>query len=109
LHRVLGEVAMKAAAIARGNEASAAPKRPRPAPLVPDPLLARGEPQMPQLAALCEEAALAMAEAGFSKVDYVAVREAETLKVVSRPTERPLRVVAAAWLGSTRLIDNVPA
>jgi pantoate--beta-alanine ligase len=109
LHRVLGEVAMKAAAIARGNEADAAPKRPRPAPLVPDPLLARGEPQMPQLAALCEEAALAIAEAGFSRVDYVAVREAETLKVVSRPTERPLRVLAAAWLGSTRLIDNVPA
>jgi pantoate--beta-alanine ligase len=109
LHRVLGEVAMKAANIACGNEASAAPKRPRPAPLVPDPLLARGEPQMPQLAALCEEAALAMAEAGFSKVDYVAVREAETLKVVSRPTERPLRVLAAAWLGSTRLIDNVAA
>ena len=52
LHRVIGEVAMKAAAIARGNQASAAPKRPRPAPLVPDPLLARGEPQMPQLSVL---------------------------------------------------------
>jgi pantoate--beta-alanine ligase len=109
LHRVLCEVAMKAAAIARGNEARAAPKRPRPAPLVPDPLLARGEPQMPQFETLCEEAALAIAEAGFRKVDYIAVREAETLKVVSRPTERPLRVLAAAWLGSTRLIDNVPA
>jgi pantoate--beta-alanine ligase len=58
---------------------------------------------------LCEEAVLALAAAGFTKVDYVAVREAESLKTVSAPTERPLRVLAAAWLGGTRLIDNLPA
>ena len=40
---------------------------------------------------------------------YVAVRDAETLKMVSAPTARPLRVLAAARLGETRLIDNVPA
>jgi pantoate--beta-alanine ligase len=104
LHRMLSEVAGKAGAIARG-QVPAAGKRPRPTALVPDPL-ARGEPQ---LEALCEEAARAITAAGFSKVDYVAVREADTLKVVSSTTEGPLRVLAAAWLGATRLIDNVPA
>jgi len=107
LHRTLSEVATKAAAIARGQVPAAA-KRPRPSALVPDPL-SRGAPQLPQIEALCEEAARAIVEAGFTKVDYVAVREADTLKVVSHTTERPLRVLAAAWLGATRLIDNVPA
>jgi pantoate--beta-alanine ligase len=106
LHRTLAEVAPKAAAIARG-QAEASAKRPRPSALVPDPL-ARDEPQLPQLGALCAEAANAIVQAGFVKVDYVAVREADTLKVVSRVTDRPLRVLAAAWLGTTRLIDNVP-
>ena len=40
------------------------------------------------------------------KVDYVAVRNATTLV---EPVEigEPLRLLAAAWLGKTRLIDNV--
>ena len=40
------------------------------------------------------------------KVDYVTARNAETLAV---PTEagEPLRLLAAAWLGKTRLIDNI--
>jgi len=40
------------------------------------------------------------------KVDYVTARNAETLAV---PTEHdePMRILAAAWLGKTRLIDNV--
>jgi pantoate--beta-alanine ligase len=45
--------------------------------------------------------------AGFDAVDYVAVRDAETLALWQGPT-RPGRVLAAARLGSTRLIDNVP-
>ena len=44
--------------------------------------------------------------AGF-KVDYLEVRDAETLKPVAAGTLRPLRVLVAAWLGKTRLIDNV--
>lgn len=44
--------------------------------------------------------------AGF-KVDYLEVRDAETLKPVGAGTLRPLRVLVAAWLGKTRLIDNV--
>ena len=43
--------------------------------------------------------------AGFGKIDYVEVRDAETLKPAQ--PGRPLRVLAAAWLGKTRLIDNV--
>jgi pantoate--beta-alanine ligase len=43
--------------------------------------------------------------AGFG-VDYVAVRDPETLKPLSGPVERA-RVLAAVQLGRTRLIDNV--
>jgi pantoate--beta-alanine ligase len=50
----------------------------------------------------------ALEAAGF-KVDYLEVRDAETLRPVTPDTGRPLRVLAAAWLGKTRLIDNVPA
>ena len=47
----------------------------------------------------------ALAAAGFD-VDYVEVRDAETL-VPPGDAERPRRVLAAARLGRTRLIDNV--
>lgn len=40
------------------------------------------------------------------KVDYVTARNAETLAVPQNPDE-PLRLLAAAWLGKTRLIDNI--
>ncbi len=40
------------------------------------------------------------------KVDYVAARNAETLAVPQKLGE-PLRILAAAWLGKTRLIDNI--
>jgi pantoate--beta-alanine ligase len=46
-------------------------------------------------------------QAGFDPVDYVEVRDAETLAPADPGTRRPLRVLAAAWLGKTRLIDNV--
>jgi pantoate--beta-alanine ligase len=41
------------------------------------------------------------------RVDYFAVRRASDLAVPG-PGERGLRVLAAAWCGQTRLIDNVP-
>ncbi|HZT47359.1 MAG TPA: pantoate--beta-alanine ligase [Hyphomicrobiaceae bacterium] len=47
-----------------------------------------------------------LVRAGFDPIDYVEVRDAETLRPVS-DASRPLRVLAAAWLGKTRLIDNV--
>jgi pantoate--beta-alanine ligase len=110
LHRILADAAANAAEIARGGGAQAAASRsPRAVPLVRDPREANPEPQLPALERLCEEAVVALGAAGFTKVDYVAVREAESLKTVGAPTERPLRVLAAAWLGGTRLIDNLPA
>jgi pantoate--beta-alanine ligase len=44
--------------------------------------------------------------AGF-RIDYLEVRDAETLKAPQ--PGRPKRVLVAAWLGKTRLIDNVAA
>jgi pantoate--beta-alanine ligase len=51
---------------------------------------------------------LALAAAGFAPIDYVEVCDAETLVPV-QGLDRPARILAAAWLGSTRLIDNVEA
>ncbi|MBL4690109.1 MAG: pantoate--beta-alanine ligase, partial [Rhodospirillales bacterium] len=44
--------------------------------------------------------------AGFASVDYLSVRDAETLDAVN-DASRPARALAAATLGTTRLIDNV--
>jgi pantoate--beta-alanine ligase len=49
----------------------------------------------------------ALNRGGF-RVDYVAVRNADTLSPVIDPKAEPMRVLGAAWLGKTRLIDNVP-
>ena len=51
--------------------------------------------------------AAALRSAGFGRVDYLAVCDAGTLAPVARASG-PARVLAAAWLGETRLIDNVP-
>ncbi|AWJ85058.1 pantoate--beta-alanine ligase [Azospirillum sp. TSH58] len=45
--------------------------------------------------------------AGFGSIDYVELRDADTLAPVTR-AERPARLLAAAWMGKARLIDNVP-
>jgi pantoate--beta-alanine ligase len=47
----------------------------------------------------------ALLEAGFNSVDYVAIRDAETLSVVES-LSGPARILAAAKIGATRLIDN---
>jgi pantoate--beta-alanine ligase len=44
--------------------------------------------------------------AGF-RIDYVAVRDPDTLKPLSGPVKPGTRVLVAAYLGKTRLIDNV--
>jgi pantoate--beta-alanine ligase len=57
-----------------------------------------------------------IAAAGFTKTDYVAVRDAKTLEGLegtlitgaADKSDRPARILAAAWLGQTRLIDNMP-
>lgn len=54
-----------------------------------------------------KDAASALLSAGFEKVDYVVVRNAENLLPAS-PETKSLRILAAAWLGKARLIDNIP-
>ncbi len=61
-----------------------------------------------QLAGEVENGAVeALRQAGFDDVDYVAVRDGETLGSYDQGANRQGRVLAAAWLGKTRLIDNV--
>lgn len=55
--------------------------------------------------ALEREATAALNARGF-KVDYIAIRHAATLAPPTAPSD-PLRILAAAWLGQTRLIDNI--
>lgn len=62
------------------------------------------------LDAVLEAAANAMLHAGFASVDYVAARDAETFAPLTHgPLTQPARLLAAARLGSTRLIDNIAA
>jgi pantoate--beta-alanine ligase len=44
--------------------------------------------------------------AGFGPIDYIELRDADTLQPVE-VVKTPARVLAAAWLGRARLIDNV--
>ncbi len=48
-----------------------------------------------------------LGQGGFAKVDYLDLRAADDLSALSHAS-RPARVFAAAWLGDTRLIDNIP-
>ncbi len=48
----------------------------------------------------------ALRAAGFAPVDYVAIRDAETLAKIDS-LARPARILAAAKVGATRLIDNM--
>jgi pantoate--beta-alanine ligase len=57
-------------------------------------------------AAALAQARAALAAAGFA-VDYVTLVDAETLSEAIEPG-RPMRLLAAAKIGSTRLIDNIP-
>jgi pantoate--beta-alanine ligase len=46
-------------------------------------------------------------KAGFARIDYLEIRDAETLGLFDQRSGRPGRVLGAVWLGKTRLIDNV--
>jgi pantoate--beta-alanine ligase len=60
------------------------------------------------LAAVERDAYAELLNAGFERVDYVAVRQAEDLAVFANGVvDAPARILAAAWLGKTRLIDNM--
>ncbi|NEY90525.1 pantoate--beta-alanine ligase [Tabrizicola oligotrophica] len=53
------------------------------------------------------EAAEKMRSAGFERVEYIELRDAETLMPSDDP-RKPRRMLAAVWLDGVRLIDNIP-
>ena len=54
-----------------------------------------------------KSAAAALKQAGFDSIDYVAVRDAQTLAPLAA-LSGPARILAAARIGRTRLLDNMP-
>jgi len=60
------------------------------------------------LAPVERDAHAALLKAGFERVDYVAIRRADDLAPFRDGiVDGPARILAAAWLGRTRLIDNM--
>jgi len=50
----------------------------------------------------------ALLAAGFDKVDYLEARDVANLdRLGPGAIQEPARLLAAAWLGKTRLIDNM--
>lgn len=58
------------------------------------------------LSVIERDAASAVLQAGFQSVDYITVRDADTLLPPARAEN--IRLLAAARLGKARLIDNIP-
>ena len=58
------------------------------------------------VAAVLENGHKAIAQAGF-RLDYLEARHADTLTPLSGSGGEPIRLLVAAWLGNTRLIDNI--
>ena len=48
-----------------------------------------------------------LVDAGFLRIDYVALVDAATLEPLEQP-QKTMRLIAAAVIGTTRLIDNIP-
>ena len=65
--------------------------------------LARGA----EAGASLQEAHESILAAGFQNVEYLELRRADTLAPAETRNGTPARLLAAAWLGTTRLIDNV--
>ncbi|MBI1274697.1 pantoate--beta-alanine ligase [bacterium] len=55
-----------------------------------------------------EQASKKLIKAGFAKVDYIGLADAESLEPLTawKPGQ-PARLLAAAWMGKARLIDNI--
>ena len=59
-----------------------------------------------KVAETLHEARASLRDSGFSRIDYVALVDAATLRPLSEPSG-DMRLIAAAVIGSTRLIDNL--
>tara|TARA_R110001599_G_scaffold136675_5_gene315191 strand:- start:77 stop:916 length:840 start_codon:yes stop_codon:yes gene_type:complete len=59
------------------------------------------------VATILEESKSRLLASGFHKIDYLELRDANTLAVLDDFT-KPARLFAAAHIGRTRLIDNIP-
>jgi pantoate--beta-alanine ligase len=59
------------------------------------------------VAAVLAAAEAAVLAGGFGQVDYLALVDADSLEPLTRPSGN-MRLIAAATIGSTRLIDNIP-
>lgn len=59
-----------------------------------------------EIGPVCAAATEQLLAAGFGPVEYFEVRDAETLQPALDP-KRPRRLLSAAWLGATRLIDSI--
>ena len=57
---------------------------------------------------ILEATAARLDRSGFQDIDYVELRDAETLQPLTSLGSRPARLLVAAFLGSVRLIDNIP-
>jgi pantoate--beta-alanine ligase len=53
-----------------------------------------------------EDAKNSLGNAGFSRIDYIALVDAATLEPLDQP-QGEMRLIAAALIGTTRLIDNL--
>jgi pantoate--beta-alanine ligase len=63
-----------------------------------------GEPVPATLATLVR----ALTDGGFASVDYAELADAESLEPLGQLSQRPARLLVAARIGGTRLIDNMP-
>ncbi len=55
-----------------------------------------------------EAATASLLKSGFKTVEYIKACDPDTLDLISKPIPaKPCRLIAAAWLGRTRLIDNI--
>ena len=59
------------------------------------------------IAAALDDGRAAITKAGFA-LDYLEARNADTLAPLTAPVAEPIRLLVAARIGTTRLIDNVP-
>ncbi|HET9813882.1 MAG TPA: pantoate--beta-alanine ligase, partial [Sphingomicrobium sp.] len=64
--------------------------------------IADGKP----VATVLQQAKQSLVDAGFLTIDYVALVDAGTLEPLVRPSGE-MRLIAAAVIGSTRIIDNI--